>query len=294
MTVEAATISGAASLVEAALAEDVGDGDRTTLWTVDPERRARARIVAKADVVVAGLDVAELVFRTIDHGLSCVRLVADGDRVAPSGEVLAVSGRAASILSAERTALNFLGRLSGVATLTRRFVDAVEGTGARILDTRKTTPAWRVLEKAAVRAGGGVNHRMGLHDMVLVKENHIAAAGGLREAIDRVRRANREGLEVEVEVRALEELEVLREEGVDRILLDNMAPDLLREAVERVGAWPAPRPELEASGNVALDRVRDVAETGVAWISVGALTHSAPTADLSLLVEPWPGGEPVR
>ncbi|MEK9503783.1 carboxylating nicotinate-nucleotide diphosphorylase [Gaopeijia maritima] len=272
------------ALVARALAEDVGSGDVTTRWTVPPGMAGVAEIRAKAPVVVAGLGPARRVFEAVDPGLDLEIEVADGAARAPGERVLTVRGSLASILTAERTALNFLGRLSGVATLTRRFVEAVGGTSARVIDTRKTTPGWRDLEKAAVRAGGGTNHRMGLHDMVLVKENHIAAAGGVREAIAGVRANNTRGLEVEIEVRSLAELDVALELGVERVLLDNMSPDLLREAVERARARSASPPLLEASGNVDLDTIADVAASGVDLISVGALTHSAPVADLSLRV----------
>ena len=197
------------------------------------------------------------------------------------GQVATLEGPAAGILSAERTALNFLGLLSGVATLTARYVAAVEGTGARILDTRKTTPGWRALEKQAVRAGGGVNHRVGLFDALLVKENHIAAAGSVAEATRRALAAA-DGVPVEIECATLDELREALDAGAPRILLDNMSTDELREAV----AIAAGRAELEASGNVTLETVRAVAETGVDFISIGALTHSAPALDLSLIVEP--------
>jgi nicotinate-nucleotide pyrophosphorylase (carboxylating) len=188
------------------------------------------------------------------------------------------------ILTAERVALNFLGHLSGVATITRAFVTAVEGTGTRILDTRKTIPGWRTLEKVAVRAGGGVNHRHGLYDMILVKDNHLVAAGGVREAVEKIRSRNRDGLLVEVEVNRLEELEELLPLGVDRVLLDNMDLENLRAAVAMARALGEGSPELEASGNMTLERVRAVAETGVDFISAGALTHSAKQADFSLRV----------
>jgi len=195
-----------------------------------------------------------------------------------------VRGRTRSLLVGERTALNFLGRLSGIATLTRRFVDAVAGTGTRILDTRKTTPGWRLLEKAAVRSGGGQNHRVGLHDMVLVKDNHADACGGVAKAAMAAMEANDQGLAVEVEVRTLEELEEVLPLRPDRLLLDNMAQETLRAAVARVRREGPRRPETEASGNVTLANVRAVAETGVDFISVGALTHSAPSADVSMRV----------
>ncbi len=275
-------------MVRAALAEDVGEGDWTTAWTIPADARTRAVVVAKQRMVVAGLGAAGLVFSRVDRSVAVREACADGDELAPDGVVLRLEGPTRAILTAERIALNFLGRLSGVATLTRRFVEAVRGTGARIVDTRKTTPGWRALEKAAVRAGGGVNHRMGLYDMVLIKDNHIDAAGGVVEAVEAVRTHNRRGLPVEVEVRTLEELEAVLPLGVDRVLLDNMAPDMLRRAVALArGARPADRaaPLLEASGNVTLSTVREIAEAGVDLISVGALTHSAPSADVSLRVE---------
>jgi len=271
-------------LIRAALAEDVGPGDWTTLWTVDPGARGTAEIVAKGEVVVAGVDVAVEVFKRVDPDVTASVLVRDGQAVKPGGVILRLEGPLRGILTGERTALNFLGRLSGVATLTRRFVNAVGGVGAEIQDTRKTTPGWRVLEKEAVRAGGGANHRMGLYDMVLVKDNHLAAAGGVRAAVERVRRENLDGLPVEVEVRTLEELEEVLALGVGRILLDNMEPETMAEAVRRIRALGLRRPMVEASGNVTLESVRRVAETGVDIISVGALTHSAPVADLSLRV----------
>ncbi|MSR22717.1 MAG: carboxylating nicotinate-nucleotide diphosphorylase [Gemmatimonadetes bacterium] len=273
-------------LVALALSEDVGAGDWTTLWAVDPDVQAEATVLAKAPLVLAGAAVARLAFHSVDAGLVVEVLGKEGPSLAPGTEILHVCGSARSILTAERTALNFLGRLSGIATLTRQFVDAVKGTRARITDTRKTTPGWRHLEKWAVRVGGGTNHRMGLHDMILVKDNHIAIAGGVAEVTRRVLARNTVGLPVEVEVTRLQELEELRGLGVDRILLDNMELKTMAEAVRRVGEWPDPRPELEASGTMTLDRVRAVAETGVDWISIGALTHSVRTADLSLRVSP--------
>jgi nicotinate-nucleotide pyrophosphorylase (carboxylating) len=272
------------ALITAALEEDVGAGDWTTLWTVDPELRATARIVAKAGGVIAGTGVAREVFRRIDPDLHVPLPVADGAVVEVGDLVMAISGRAASILTAERVALNFLQRLSGTATVTRRYVEAVSGTGTRILDTRKTTPGMRSLEKAAVRAGGGENHRFGLHDMVLIKENHIAAAGGIEAAVEEVRQANQWGLKVEVEVTSLEEVSLALRAGVDRILLDNMPLPLLREAVDVVRT-AADRVETEASGGVTLSTVRSIAECGVDFVSVGALTHSAPALDLSLLLD---------
>lgn len=271
-------------LIEAALAEDVGDGDRTTLWTVPADREVTARVVAKAQGVIAGIGVAEQVFAAVDPALRLSAAVADGDAVRPGSEVLRLEGSARSVLTAERVALNFLQHLSGVASLTRLYVDQIAGTGARILDTRKTTPGMRLLEKAAVRAGGGTNHRVGLFDMVLIKENHIAAAGGIPAAVAAVRRSNAEGLRVEVETTSLTEVEEALAEGVDVILLDNMPLPLLREAVDRVRRAGG-GVQTEASGGVTLATVRGIAESGVDFISVGALTHSAPALDLSLLVD---------
>jgi nicotinate-nucleotide pyrophosphorylase (carboxylating) len=272
-------------LIDAALAEDIGSGDWTTLWTVGPEVMAEARIVAKAEGVIAGLEVAREVFRRVDPELTVRVLCQDGDRVHPGTEVLRLSGAARSILTGERVALNFLQRLSGVATLAARYVDAVEGTGARILDTRKTTPGMRLLEKRAVVAGGAVNHRVGLYDMVLIKENHIAAAGGITAAVEAVRAQNATGLQVEVETTSLAEVREALAAGVDRILFDNMPLDLLAEAVQVVRSSPEPRPEMEASGGVDLSTVRAIANTGVDYISVGAMTHSVPALDLSLLID---------
>jgi nicotinate-nucleotide pyrophosphorylase (carboxylating) len=271
-------------IVRRALDEDVGPGDWTTLWTVPAQRTAFAVILAKAPGIVSGLDVVEEVFRAVDPGLAVRLLVEEGAEVVPGAHLVQLEGAARSVLTGERVALNLLQRLSGVATLTRRYVDAVGGTGARILDTRKTTPGLRALEKRAVRAGGGENHRFGLHDMVLIKENHIAAAGGITAAVARVREQNHAGLAVEVETTSLGEVEEALAAGVDRILLDNMHLSTLREAVERVRAEAGHRPEMEASGGVSLDTVRAVAETGVDFVSVGALTHSAPAMDLSLLI----------
>jgi nicotinate-nucleotide pyrophosphorylase (carboxylating) len=274
------------TLLRLALAEDVGSGDVTTEWTIPAAAKGSAIIVAKQDVVVAGVEPAIRTFHAVDSALEVTPSVTDGAPLAKGGVLLRVAGRFGAILTAERLALNFLAHLSGVATLTRQFVDAVQGTGARILDTRKTGPGWRALEKAAVKAGGGFNHRMGLYDYVLVKDNHIAAAGGITAAVAGVRAHNERQLPIEVEVKSMAELEeALALGGLDRILLDNMTPGTMRLAVRRTHELGAERPELEASGNVTLANVRAVAETGVDWISVGSLTHSAPAADLSLRVE---------
>jgi len=272
----------AEELLRAALVEDVGDGDWTTLWTVGEGERASATIDAKEDLILAGIPLVRMAFLSVDPSLGVEAPISDGTKVERGTPVFHVRGSARSILTAERTALNFLGRLSGIATLTRHFVEQVAGTGTQIVDTRKTTPGWRHLEKWAVRIGGGANHRIGLHDMVLVKDNHIAAAGGVGAAARRVLAENARGLPIEIEVSHPEEVEELRDLAIDRILLDNMDNEALRESVRRVALWPDPRPTLEASGNMTLERVRSVAETGVHWISVGALTHSARTVDFSL------------
>jgi nicotinate-nucleotide pyrophosphorylase (carboxylating) len=273
--------SSAFALIDAALAEDVGPGDFTTLWTVPADRRAEARIVAKAAGVVAGSEVAVEVFRRVDPALEITIDAADGTVVEPGDLAMTIRGAARSILTGERVALNFMQRLSGVSTVTRRYVQAVEGTGARVIDTRKTTPGMRALEKAAVVAGGGANHRFGLHDMVMIKDNHIAAAGGITAAVEAVRSRNDRGLRVEVETTNLDEVREALAAGVDRIMFDNMNVPLMHDAVALVRAAD-PRPETEASGGITLETIRAYAETGVDFISVGALTHSAPSLDLSL------------
>ncbi|HEX3174916.1 MAG TPA: carboxylating nicotinate-nucleotide diphosphorylase [Solirubrobacterales bacterium] len=273
-------------LVAGALAEDLGDGDVTSQAAVPGDARARARVVQKAPGVVFGFEaVAETMRQCGVEGVD--KLVIEGQwREDVPAEVLLAVGPARALLAAERTALNLLGHLSGIATLTAQFVEAVAGTGARILDTRKTTPGLRVLEKAAVAAGGGQNHRMGLHDAILIKENHIALAGSLAKAVHGTRTAYPD-LPVEVECRDLLEVAYALGTGADRLLLDNMDPATLREAVRlRDTEGGSSPPTLEASGGITLDTVREIAETGVDYISVGALTHSAPALDFSMLLEP--------
>ncbi len=274
-------------IVARALAEDVGTGDVTTESTVPVEARARARIVQKAPGVVSGLAVVAETMRQC--GVEDVdNLVVEGQwREEVPAEVLIASGSARSLLVAERTALNFLGHLSGIATLTARFVEAVAGTGARILDTRKTTPGLRALEKAAVAVGGGRNHRIGLYDAILIKENHIALAGSVAKAIHGARREHPD-LAVEVEVRNLDETAYALGTGADLLLLDNMDTETLRAAVKLrdENSAAGKGPSLEASGGVTLETVRAIAETGVDFISIGALTHSAPSLDFSLLLDP--------
>jgi nicotinate-nucleotide pyrophosphorylase (carboxylating) len=274
-------------IVRRALAEDLGAGDVTSEATVRPEARARARIVQKQPGVAFGSDAVEETMHQcgVEH---VDRLVVEGQwRQEVPAEVLLASGSAQALLAAERTALNFLGHLSGIATLTARFAEAVASSGARVLDTRKTTPGLRGLEKAAVVAGGGVNHRIGLYDAILIKENHVALAGGVAKAVHAARRAQ-PGMPIEVECRDLEEVAYALGVGAERLLLDNMDTEELRGAVrlrdEHAGAGHGPT--LEASGGVDLDTVAAIAATGVEFISIGALTHSAPTLDFSLLLEP--------
>jgi nicotinate-nucleotide pyrophosphorylase (carboxylating) len=307
------------ALVRRALEEDVGSGDVTTNATVAPVARARATIVQKGPGTIYGLDMAEATFAQLDSDLRCERLVAEGvwreprgptpnaeddvgrpisgverrgrDGAAPGAEsdtslpVLRIEGSARALLTGERAALNFLGHLSGVATLAARAARAVEGTGAKVLDTRKTTPGLRVLEKAAVAAGGAHNHRVGLYDAILIKENHIAAAGGIAQAVALACTAA-PGLAgtLEVEVRGPAEIEQALAAGATRLLLDNMTVSELRAAVTQVGG----RARLEASGGVTLQTLSEIAGTGVEWISMGALTHSAPALDLSMILEALP------
>ena len=271
-----------------ALAEDVGlAGDITTAATVPEDARASAVLAARKPGVIAGLEVSEAAFHLIDPDVRFEAGIGDGEMVEAGCAVARVSGKACALLTAERVALNFLCRMSGIATLTRRFVDAVAGTKARIVDTRKTTPGLRAFEKYAVRCGGGYNHRGGLFDAILIKDNHIVAAGGLARAIAAARAQAGHLMKLEVEVTSLDELKEALMHGVDAVLLDNMTLEELREAVGIV----AGRATTEASGGVTLETVRPVAETGVDVISVGVLTHSAPILDLGLDFE-LPGPEP--
>jgi nicotinate-nucleotide pyrophosphorylase (carboxylating) len=269
-------------LVSAALREDLGDagfdGDVTTRFVVDAELMGEARLIAKSGGVLSGVDVAARVFETVRPPCHYVALLQDGARLESGDEVARVEGRLGSILTAERTALNFMQRLSGIATVTRRYADALASyPNVTLLDTRKTTPGLRSLERAAVRAGGGHNHRDGLWDAILIKDNHVAAAGGVTEAIERARRAR---MPIEVEVDTLEQLQEALGAGAEMILLDNMPPELMRRAVEMT----AGRARLEASGGMTLEGAVAAAKAGVDRISVGALTHSAPALDLSLEV----------
>jgi len=270
-----------AALVQRALAEDIGEGDLTTQATVATDARAQALITQKAPGAVYGLDAAELCFRELDPDARFQRLVEEGRWRDQGGPVLSIEGSARALLTGERTAMNFLGQLSGVATMAARATRAVEGTGAKVLDTRKTTPGLRRLEKAAVAAAGASNHRVGLFDAILIKENHIAAAGGIAQAVARARAAAPELADtLEIEVRDEREIDEALAAGAPLLLLDNMSVQQLRSSVARV----AGRARLEASGNVTLENLRERALTGVDFVSMGSLTHSAPALDLSMIL----------
>jgi len=270
------------TLIDLALAEDIGSGDVTSEFFIPKDREARGLIVAKDEGVIAGVEIAAEVFRRVDAELTVKVLLEDGSRVTRKACVMEIRGNARSMLTAERVSLNFLQRLSGVASKTHRFVELTEGTPARILDTRKTTPGWRALEKAAVLAGGGLNHRMGLYDRAMVKDNHLVAENGMAElqsAIDHLKQERPE-VEIEVEADRLDQVEAFLElRGVNYILLDNMDNETLKAAVAMRGSKG---PQLEASGGVTLETVAEIARTGVDFISVGAVTHSAVALDLSL------------
>jgi nicotinate-nucleotide pyrophosphorylase (carboxylating) len=275
------------NLLRSFLAEDIGAGDITTEATVSARKRARGEVVCKAPLTLAGIELFVEVFRLLDLNTEAEILSHDGEELAPGKVPARVSACARSLLTGERVALNLLQRLSGVATLTRRFVRAVEGTGAEILDTRKTTPGLRGLEKYAVRVGGGKNHRRDLGEAVLIKENHIRLAGGVSAALKAAQAAKGRAAWIEIEVTNLNELRSSLAENPDVILLDNMSPSLVRQAVDEVRMHSAPKKiRTEASGGISLDNVREFAEAGVDWISVGALTHSAPAVDLSFEIEP--------
>lgn len=269
--------------IKRALDEDIGDGDATTNSIVPADAILRGNIVAKQDGVVAGLEIAEAVFHELNNQVSFRALISDGAAVTRRTTIAELKGSARALLTGERAALNFLGRMSGIATLTRQFVDAVSETRARILDTRKTAPGLRTTDKLAVKLGGGENHRTGLFDMILIKDNHIDFAGSITSAVERARSAGT-GLQIEVETRTLDDVREAIELGVERILLDNMTIETMRAAVDLV----AGRARLEASGNVTLETVLEVARTGVDYISVGALTHSPKVFDVSL---EWVGPE---
>ena len=265
-------------LIELALKEDIGPGDITTDHLVAPDTAGSGTILAKQDLVIAGLPVAEKVFASLEPTIRCEMRFKDGDRVSAGSVVMRIDGTLSALLKGERTALNFLQRLSGIATQTRAYVDAVAGTAVKLVDTRKTTPGWRVLEKYAVRMGGAHNHRMGLYDGVLIKDNHIAVCGGIAGAVDKIRQAVSHLVKVEVEAATLEEVQEALVAGADVIMLDNMNLEHIQKAVGII----AKKALVEVSGGITRDRLGELARTGVDLISIGALTHSAVAVDLSM------------
>jgi len=267
-------------LIKIALKEDIGAGDVTTKFILPSKSKTTALIIAKEKGILAGVDIAKQVFHSVDKTLRFIPMKSDGDKLIPKTVIASISGDVGSILTAERTTLNFLQHLSGIATLTNQFVTAVKGTKVKILDTRKTIPGMRVLEKHAVKVGGGENHRFGLYDMVLIKSNHIKAVGGFAQAMNRAEKANRKGLKVEIETKTLAEVKTALSLNAKMIMLDNMTIAEMQKAVEMGKA------KFEASGGVNLRNVREIAKTGVDYISVGALTHSAPALDISLKILP--------
>ena len=269
-------------LIQLALKEDIGPGDITTDNLVAPETRGKGTIVAKQDLVVAGLQVAEKVFKTLEPQIDFEARYADGDRIAAGSIVVRIDGTLGTLLRGERTALNFLQRLSGIATQARAFVGEVAGTAVKLVDTRKTTPGWRVLEKYAVRMGGAHNHRMGLYDGVLIKDNHIAVSDGIANAVKKIRQQITHLVKVEVEAATFEEVKEALAAGADVIMLDNMDLEQIRQAVRLIDK----KALVEVSGNVTRERLKALAQTGVDLISIGALTHSAVAVDLSMRIEP--------
>ena len=269
-------------LIELAIREDIGDGDHSSLACIPPDERGRMKLLVKQEGVLAGVEVAEMVLRRLDPDVAFDKRIEDGAHVRPGDVAFYVEGRVVSLLQAERILLNIMQRMSGVATQTARYVKELEGLKTRVLDTRKTTPGMRVLDKMAVKLGGGENHRMGLFDMVILKDNHIDFAGGITAAVEQTKaylEAEGKRIPIEVEVRSLDDVrEVLRLDGVDRIMLDNFTPELTREAVDLI----AGRCEIESSGGITLDNLREYAACGVDYISVGALTHQIKSLDLSL------------
>ena len=277
-------VEDARILVRLALSEDVRDGDVTSLWTLPADQVQTAWLIAKEEGVIAGLPILELVYEELKTPMEIELFVQDGVVVKKGDRIARLTGTTRALLTGERTLLNFLQQLSGVASISHAYAEALKPGHTRILDTRKTLPGFRTLQKYAVRAGGGSNHRMGLYDMVLVKDNHIAAAGGVVAALEMVRRHNERGLKVELEVESLEQLQSLLGRGVDVIMLDNMDTETMREAVRLVKA-SGDAVKLEASGNMNLERVRELADVGLDFISVGALTHSVKALDISMRIQ---------
>jgi nicotinate-nucleotide pyrophosphorylase (carboxylating) len=273
------------AFIQRSLSEDVGDGDHTSLACIPRDAMGKAKLLVKENGILAGMEVAKAIFAAVDPGIRMESLMQDGDKMRYGDIAFRVEGNAISLLTAERLVLNCMQRMSGVATLTRQYVDAIAGTSAKVIDTRKTTPGIRMLEKYAVTVGGGANHRMGLYDMIMIKDNHIDFSGGIPQAIGRTQQyLARKGLnlKIEVETRNLDEVQqVLDTGGIDRIMLDNFSPDMLKKAVKLING----KYETEASGGIRLSNIRQYAETGVDFISVGALTHSAVSLDLSLKAE---------
>lgn len=270
------------NLIVHALDEDLGDGDHTSIATISSKAKGKVELIAKEEGIIAGVEVAEMVFRTMDETLEVDVLIEDGTSIKPGDIVMIIEGSSRSLLSAERTALNFIQRMSGIATFTNKVCNQISGLDTKLLDTRKTTPSNRIVEKLAVRIGGGTNHRFGLYDMIMIKDNHVDFAGGIDNAINltvRYLKDKNKDLNIEIEVRDFKELnEVLKNGGVDRIMLDNFSPDELRKAVVMING----RFESEASGGITINNIREYAETGVDFISVGALTHQINSLDLSL------------
>ncbi len=271
-----------AKLVELAFAEDIGDGDHTSLACIDKNEKGKSIIVAKDDGIIAGIDLAEEIFLKVDSSLIVKKIVHDGGKISNKDVVMEISGSSQSMLTAERTVLNFMQRLSGIATFTHQYVEQLKGLNTKILDTRKTTPGMRLLEKWAVKIGGGENHRIGLYDMILIKDNHVDFAGGIANAIDKTHQyltQNNLNLKVEIETRTIDEVkQVIENGGVDRIMLDNFSPALIKEALLLIKG----KFETEASGGITFITLREYAETGVDFISSGALTHSVKSLDLSM------------
>ncbi len=268
-------------LIDLAFTEDIGDGDHTTLCCIPENAVGKSHLLAKEEGVIAGLRVAKEIFRRFDPELKIEEFIHDGEKIRPGDIVMEVSGRIRSLLQTERLMLNVVQRMSGIATVTAKYVERLKGTKARVLDTRKTTPGMRLMEKEAVKLGGGMNHRIGLFDMILLKDNHVDFAGGIAQALDRCAQYQKEkglSLKVEIEVRTFDEIQqVLKHKGVDRIMLDNFSIEDTRKAVEMIGG----QVEIESSGGITFDTIRDYAECGVDFISVGALTHSVKCLDLS-------------